>query len=75
MIIVGGIAGWLAGQIMSGGGYGIVMNVVLGIVGGIVGGWLFKTLGIAASSGIIGTIITSAAGAAVILFVAKLLKK
>ena len=43
-IIVGLIAGWLAGKVMKGGGYGIVMDIVLGILGGVVGGWLFGML-------------------------------
>lgn len=75
MIIVGGVAGWLAGQIMKGGGYGLVTNVVLGILGGIVGGWLFKFLGISIMGGIVGSIFTSALGAIVILAIAGLVKK
>ena len=45
-IIIGGIAGWIAGNLMKGGGYGIFKNILLGIVGGFVGGWLFNQLGI-----------------------------
>ena len=40
-ILVGLIAGWLAGQVMKGGGYGVLMDIVLGLLGGIVGGWVF----------------------------------
>jgi len=44
-IIVGLIAGWLAGVVMKGGGYGVLMDIVLGVIGGILGGWLFGALG------------------------------
>jgi len=44
-IVVGLIAGWLAGQVMKGGGYGLLMDIVLGILGGILGGWIFGMLG------------------------------
>ena len=74
-IIIGGIAGWLAGKIMKGGGYGILMNIVLGIIGGLVGGWLFGTLGISIVEGTIGDLIEGVIGAIVILFVAGLVKK
>ncbi|NLP57032.1 GlsB/YeaQ/YmgE family stress response membrane protein [Lutibacter sp. B1] len=74
-IVIGGIAGWLAGKIMKGGGYGILMNIVLGIIGGLVGGWLFGTLGIYIVEGTIGDLIEGVIGAIVILFIAGLLKK
>ena len=54
-IIIGAIAGWLAGKIMKGGGFGLVMNMVLGIIGGVVGGWVFGLLGISADGGLIGS--------------------
>ena len=44
-IIIGGIAGWLAGKLLKGGGYGIFMNIILGIIGGMLGGWLFGIVG------------------------------
>ena len=56
-IIVGLIAGWLAGQVMKGGGYGVIMDIVLGLLGGILGGWVFGSLGIGAGAGMIGSII------------------
>ena len=74
-LIVGAVAGWLAGQIMKGGGYGLLWNIILGVLGGIVGGWLFEQLDISTGGGLLGQIITSAAGAVVIIFVAGLLKK
>jgi len=45
-IVVGLIAGWLAGQVMKGGGYGVLVDIILGILGGVVGGWVFGLLGI-----------------------------
>ncbi len=45
-IVVGLVAGWLAGQLMKGGGYGVVVDIVLGLLGGVVGGWLFGLLGL-----------------------------
>ena len=50
-LAVGAVAGWLAGTLMKGGGYGLLWNIILGIVGGFVGGWLFETLGISAGGG------------------------
>ncbi|WP_370477472.1 GlsB/YeaQ/YmgE family stress response membrane protein [Tamlana flava] len=74
-LLVGAIAGWLAGKIMKGGGFGLLLNIVIGIFGGLVGNWLFSVLGISISDGIIGDIVTGAIGASVILFVAGLFKK
>jgi uncharacterized membrane protein YeaQ/YmgE (transglycosylase-associated protein family) len=56
-IVVGLIAGWLAGQVMKGGGYGMVVDIILGILGGLLGGWVFGLLGIGAGGGMIGSII------------------
>ena len=74
-ILIGAIAGWLAGQIMKGGGFGLLINIILGIIGGAVGGWLFGQLGISAGSGIAGSLITATVGAVAVLFVASLFKK
>ena len=74
-IIIGAIAGWLAGKIMKGGGFGLVMNMVLGIIGGVVGGWVFSLLGLSADDGTIGSLVTSVAGAVLILYVGRLIKK
>ena len=73
-LIVGGIAGWLGGQIMKGSGFGIIGNIVVGIIGGIIGGWLFDVLDISAGSGLVGSIITAAAGAIVLLWIARMIK-
>ena len=74
-IIIGAVAGWLAGKIMAGGGFGLAMNMVLGIIGGVVGGWLFGLLGISTDGGLIGSLVTALVGAILILYVGRLIKK
>ena len=73
-IIVGLIAGWLAGQVMKGGGYGILVDVILGILGGVVGGWVFGLLGLHAG-GMIGQIVVSFVGAVILVWITRLVKK
>jgi uncharacterized membrane protein YeaQ/YmgE (transglycosylase-associated protein family) len=73
-IIVGLIAGWAAGKIMRGGGYGPLMDIVLGIVGAVVGGWLMGATGIYAG-GLIGTIVIAIIGAIFLIWLSRLLKK
>jgi uncharacterized membrane protein YeaQ/YmgE (transglycosylase-associated protein family) len=73
-IVVGLIAGWLAGQVMKGGGYGVLMDIILGILGGLVGGWVFGLLGLHAG-GLIGSIIVSFVGAVLLVWISRKLKK
>lgn len=73
-LLVGLIAGWAAGKIMKGGGYGTAMDIVLGIVGAVVGGWLLSILGIHAG-GFIGTIIVAIFGAVVLIWLSRMIKK
>jgi len=72
--VVGLIAGWAAGRIMKGGGYGVVMDIVLGIIGAIVGGWVMSAVGVHAG-GFIGTIIVAIIGAVILIWVTRMLKK
>jgi len=74
-IMVGLIAGWLAGQVMKGGGYGVIADIALGILGGVVGGWIFGTLGIWPGGGIVGAIVVAFAGAVVLVWITRLIKK
>jgi uncharacterized membrane protein YeaQ/YmgE (transglycosylase-associated protein family) len=74
-IVIGAIAGWLAGKIMEGGGFGLLMNMVLGIIGGVVGGWVFGFLGFSTNGGILGSLVTAVVGAVLILYVGRLIKK
>jgi uncharacterized membrane protein YeaQ/YmgE (transglycosylase-associated protein family) len=73
-LIIGGIAGWLAGKIMRGGGFGVLMNVVIGVAGSFVGTALFWILGLRAT-GLIGNLIAATLGAIVVLYVADYLGK
>ena len=73
-ILVGLIAGWLAGQVMKGGGYGILVDIILGILGGILGGWVFALLGLHAG-GLIGSIVVSFVGAVILVWITRLVKK
>ena len=74
-IVVGLIAGWLAGMVMKGGGYGIIVDIVLGVLGAIVGGWIFSMLGIGAGSGVLGSIIVAFIGAVVLVAITRALKR
>jgi len=74
-ILVGLIAGWLAGQVMKGGGYGVLMDIVLGLLGGIVGGWLFGSLGLWPGAGIVGSIVVSFVGAVILVGITRMLKR
>jgi uncharacterized membrane protein YeaQ/YmgE (transglycosylase-associated protein family) len=74
-IVVGLIAGWLAGQVMKGGGYGAVVDIILGMVGGVVGGWFFGMLGIWPGGGIIGSIIVAFVGAVILVAITRALRR
>jgi uncharacterized membrane protein YeaQ/YmgE (transglycosylase-associated protein family) len=73
-LLIGIVAGWLAGQLMRGGGYGMFGDLVLGVVGSFVGGWLLAVLGLHAG-GTIGTLVTATIGAVALIFIARLLKR
>ena len=75
VIIVGLIAGWLAGKIMGAGGYGPVMDILLGIAGAIVGGFLLRLLGLYSSGGLISEIIVATIGAVFLIWLSRKLKK
>jgi uncharacterized membrane protein YeaQ/YmgE (transglycosylase-associated protein family) len=74
-IVVGLIAGWLAGQVMKGGGYGVLVDIILGILGGVLGGWVFGLLGIWPGGGIVGAIIVAFIGAVILVGITRLLKR
>jgi uncharacterized membrane protein YeaQ/YmgE (transglycosylase-associated protein family) len=74
-IVVGLIAGWLAGQVMKGGGYGVVVDIILGILGGLLGGWIFGKLGIGHSGGILGSLIVAFLGAVILVGISRILKR
>jgi uncharacterized membrane protein YeaQ/YmgE (transglycosylase-associated protein family) len=74
-ILVGLIAGWLAGQVMRGGGYGILIDILLGLVGGLIGGWLFGALGIYPGGGALGSIVVAFVGAVILVAVSRAVKR
>jgi uncharacterized membrane protein YeaQ/YmgE (transglycosylase-associated protein family) len=75
ILAIGAIAGWLAGLVFKGGGFGLPGNIIIGIVGGAIGGWLLPKLGIHIGGGVGGSILISALGALVLLLVVNVLKK
>ena len=74
-LIVGLIAGWLAGLLVKGGGFGLVGDLVVGVIGAFLGGFLFSSLGISAGGGLIGSIVVATIGAVVLLFIVRLIKR
>lgn len=73
-IIIGIAAGFLAGKIMKGGGFGIILNLVIGVIGGVLGGWVFGLFGVE-FGGILGSLITATIGAIVLLWIASLFQR
>ncbi|CCU71750.1 MAG: GlsB/YeaQ/YmgE family stress response membrane protein [Thalassolituus sp.] len=73
-LAIGALAGWLAGVITKGGGFGLLGDIVIGILGAVVGGYVFGVLGIAVA-GLIGSIITATLGAVILLFLIRLIKR
>ena len=74
-VIVGIVAGFLAGKLMKGKGFGILFNLLVGVGGALLGGWLFGQLGLSFGGGILGSLITAFLGAVILLFVISLVKK
>jgi uncharacterized membrane protein YeaQ/YmgE (transglycosylase-associated protein family) len=74
-LLIGGVAGWLAGLIMKGGGFGILGNIIAGVIGALLGGWLFGLLGISVGGEWVGALVTATIGAVILLFVVGLIKK
>ncbi|WP_116141647.1 GlsB/YeaQ/YmgE family stress response membrane protein [Trinickia diaoshuihuensis] len=74
-LIIGAIAGWLAGLLVKGGGFGLFVDIIVGIVGAFIGGWLAGILHISLGNGWIGSIITAVIGAVILLFVIRLFKR
>ncbi|HHV84686.1 MAG TPA: GlsB/YeaQ/YmgE family stress response membrane protein [Petrimonas sp.] len=74
-IIIGAVAGWLAGNIMRGGGFGLFMNIIVGVVGALIGGWVFDLLGIGTGNGLMGGLITALVGAILLLWLISLFKR
>jgi uncharacterized membrane protein YeaQ/YmgE (transglycosylase-associated protein family) len=74
-VLIGAIAGWLAGQIMKGFGFGIIGNIIVGIIGAFIAGIVLPAVGVSIGSGIIGSIIHATVGAILLLFVIGIVKR
>jgi uncharacterized membrane protein YeaQ/YmgE (transglycosylase-associated protein family) len=74
-LVIGAIAGWLAGQVVKGGGFGLLVDIIVGIVGAVIGGFLAGALGISTGGGIIGSIIVAFIGAVILLLILRLIKR
>jgi uncharacterized membrane protein YeaQ/YmgE (transglycosylase-associated protein family) len=74
-LIVGAIAGWLAGMVVKGGGFGLIGDIIVGIIGAVIAGYLFPHLGIYLSVGIVGSIIDAFIGAVILLIIVRLVRR
>ncbi|MEA2413391.1 MAG: hypothetical protein QOI58_48 [Thermoanaerobaculia bacterium] len=74
-LIIGAIAGWLAGLVMKGRGFGLLGDIIVGIIGAFLGGWLFSKLGVSFGGGLAGSLIVAFLGAVILLFLVRLIKR
>jgi len=74
-LVVGLVAGWLAGVLVKGGGFGLVGDLVVGVIGALLGGFLFSRFGVSAGGGLLGSIIVATIGAVILLFIVRLIKR
>ena len=74
-LIVGAIAGWLAGMVIKGGGFGLIGDIIVGIIGALIAGWLLPQIGIIIGGGLIGAIINAFIGAVILLIILRLIKR
>jgi len=74
-LIVGAIAGWLAGMVVKGGGFGLIGDIIVGIIGGLIAGWLLPQIGLPIAAGLVGAIIDSFIGAVILLVIIRLVKR
>ena len=74
-ILIGLVAGWLAGQVMRGGGYGVIGDIIVGVLGALLGGWLFGKLGIGSGGGLLGSLIVAFIGACILIFLLRLIRR
>lgn len=74
-LIIGAVAGWLAGKLVKGSGFGLLVDIIVGIVGAFIGGWLAGVLGISLGAGWIASIITATIGAIILIFIVRLFKR
>ncbi len=73
-ILIGLAAGWLAGQLVKGGGFGLLGDIIVGVIGALLGGFLFSALGLSSGGGLLGSLLVATIGAVVLLFGLRLIK-
>jgi len=73
-ILIGLAAGWLAGQLVKGSGFGMLGDIIVGVIGALIGGFLFSALGVSSGGGLLGSLIVATIGAVVLLFGLRLIK-
>jgi uncharacterized membrane protein YeaQ/YmgE (transglycosylase-associated protein family) len=73
-VLIGLCAGWLAGQLVKGGGFGIIGDIVVGVIGALLGGYLFSLFGVSTGGGLLGSLIVATIGAIILLFGIRLVK-
>ena len=74
-LVVGLVAGWLAGILVKGGGFGLVGDLIVGVIGAFLGGFLFSTFGVSMGGGLVGSLVVATVGAVVLLFIVRLIKR
>jgi uncharacterized membrane protein YeaQ/YmgE (transglycosylase-associated protein family) len=74
-LIVGAIAGWLAGMVVRGGGFGLIGDIIVGIIGAVIAGWLLPRIGIIIGGGFIAAVINAFIGAVILLIILRLLRR
>jgi uncharacterized membrane protein YeaQ/YmgE (transglycosylase-associated protein family) len=74
-LLIGAIAGWLAGIVVRGGGFGLIGDIVVGVIGSFIGGWLFGLLHIARGSGFLGSVVGAFVGAVALLLILRLVRR
>jgi len=74
-LVIGAVAGWLAGVMVRGHGFGVAGNIVVGVIGSFVGGWLFSHFHLIHGGGLLGTVIGATAGAVILLFLIRFVRR
>jgi uncharacterized membrane protein YeaQ/YmgE (transglycosylase-associated protein family) len=74
-VLIGLVAGWLAGKLMKGGGFGVIGDIVVGVLGALLGGFLFSSVGLSGGGGLLGAIIVATIGAMILIFLLRLIKR
>lgn len=74
-ILVGLVAGWLAGRLVRGGGFGVVGDIVVGVLGALLGGFVFRTFGVSLGGGLLGAIVVATVGAILLILALRLIKR